>query len=69
MANSGGIKRMEEFYHAIDMPTSIRELGVDLTEDQIEELSHKCTFMETRTIGQFKVLDKNDIANIYRMAM
>lgn len=64
-----GIKRMEEFYHAIDMPTSIRELGVDLTEDQIEELSHKCTFMETRTIGQFKVLDKNDIANIYRMAM
>lgn len=64
-----GIKRMEEFYHAIDMPTSIRELGVDLTEDQIKELSHKCTFMETRTIGQFKVLDKNDIANIYRMAM
>lgn len=60
---------MEEFYHAIDMPTSIRELGVDLTEDQIKELSHKCTFMETRTIGQFKVLDKNDIANIYRMAM
>lgn len=64
-----GIKRMEEFYHAIDMPTSIRELGVDLTEDQIKELSHKCTFMETRTIGQFKILDKNDIANIYRMAM
>lgn len=64
-----GIKRMEEFYHAIDMPTSIRELGVDLTEDQIKELSHKCTFMETRAIGQFKVLDKNDIANIYRMAM
>lgn len=64
-----GIKRMEEFYRAIDMPTSVHELGVDLTEEQIKELAHKCTFMETRTIGQFKVLDKNDIENIYRMAM
>lgn len=64
-----GIKRMEEFYRAIDMPTSVHEMGVDLTEEQIKELAHKCTFMETRTIGQFKVLDKNDIENIYRMAM
>lgn len=64
-----GIKRMEEFYRAIDMPTSIHELGVDLTEDQIKELAYKCTFMETRTIGQFKILNKNDIENIYRMAM
>lgn len=64
-----GIKRMEEFYRAIDMPTSVHELGVELTDDQIKELAYKCTFMETRTIGQFKVLDKNDIENIYRMAM
>lgn len=64
-----GIKRLEEFYRAIDMPTSIHEMGVELTEEQIKELAYKCTFMETRTIGQFKILDKGDIEEIYRMAM
>lgn len=63
-----GIKRMEEFYHAIDMPVSIHELGVDLTEEQIQELAYKCSFMDKRTIGQFKVLNRQDIENIYRMA-
>lgn len=63
-----GIRRMEEFYHAIGMPTSIHELGVDLTEEQIQELAYKCSFMEKRTIGQFKVLDRQDMENIYRMA-
>ena len=63
-----GIRRMEEFYHAIGMPTSIHELGVDLTEKQIQELAYKCSFMEKRTIGQFKVLVRQDMENIYRMA-
>ena len=63
-----GIRRMEEFYHAIGMPTYIHELGVDLTEKQIQELAYKCSFMEKRTIGQFKVLDRQDMENIYRMA-
>ena len=63
-----GIRRMEEFYHAIGMPTSIHELGVDLTEKQIQELAYKCSFMEKRTIGQFKVLDRQDMENIYCMA-
>ena len=63
-----GIRRMEEFYHAIGMLTSIHELGVDLTEKQIQELAYKCSFMEKRTIGQFKVLDRQDMENIYRMA-
>ena len=59
---------MEEFYHAIDMPVSIRELGIELTEQQIEELAYKCSFMDKRTIGQFKVLNRKDIEAIYRMA-
>ena len=63
-----GIRRMEEFYHAIDMPTSIHELGVDPTEEQIQKLAYKCSFMEKRTIGQFKILDRQDMENIYRMA-
>ena len=56
---------MESFFHHIGMPTSIHELiGKDLTEDEIKELAYKCSFMNTRTIGQFKVLTIGDMENI-----
>lgn len=64
-----GIAAMENFFHHIGMPTSIHELiGKDLTEDEIKELAYKCSFMNTRTIGQFKVLTIEDMENIYRAA-
>ncbi len=63
-----GIKAMENFYHQIDMPTSISELGVRLTDEQIDELSYKCSFKNTRTIGSFKQLNTEDMKDIYVMA-
>ena len=49
------------------MPVNIRELGCELTEEQIATLAEKCCF-GGRTIGLFKVLGKEDIREIYRMA-
>lgn len=64
-----GIAAMESFFRHIGMPTSIHELtGKDLTEEEIKELAYKCSFMNTRTIGQFKVLTIEDMENIYRAA-
>lgn len=64
-----GIAAMESFFHHIGMPTSINELiGRDLTEEEVKELAYKCSFMNTRTIGQFKVLTLSDMENIYRAA-
>ena len=64
-----GIAAMESFFRHIGMPTTIHDLiGSELTEEQIKELAHKCSFMSTRTIGQFKVLTEEDMANIYRAA-
>lgn len=63
-----GIKAMENFYHQIDMPTSISELGVRLTDEQIDELSYKCSFKNTRTIGSLKQLNTKDMKDIYVMA-
>lgn len=61
-----GIAAMESFFHHIGMPTSIHELiGKELTEEEIKELAYKCSFMNTRTIGQFKVLTIEDMENIY----
>ncbi|MDO4178202.1 MAG: iron-containing alcohol dehydrogenase [Phascolarctobacterium sp.] len=64
-----GIEAMEEFFKCINMPTSIPELiGRKLTEEEIKTLAFKCSFMGTRTVGKFKVLDIPDIEEIYRMA-
>ena len=64
-----GIENMEDFFRSIHMPTNIRELGIDpLTEEQIEELAEKCTYFGQRTVGRFKVLQKEDLKAIYRMA-
>ena len=43
------------------MPTSLHELGLDLTDEQIHELAFKCSFEDTRTIGVFKQLNMKDM--------
>ena len=51
------------------MPTCFSELGCGLqSEKELEELTRRCTFFGTRTIGTFRVLDHDDILAIYRMA-
>ena len=63
-----GVEAMEDYFRSIRMPVNLRELGVgELTEEQIDELAEKCTYFGRRTIGQFKVLGKEDIKAIYRM--
>ena len=64
-----GVEAMEDYFRSIRMPVNLRELDVgELTEEQIDELAEKCTYFGRRTIGQFKVLGKEDIKAIYRMA-
>ena len=63
-----GIEAMENFFRSIHMPVSIRELGVELNEEQIKELAYKCSYMDQRTIGGIKKLAREDIARIYEMA-
>ena len=63
-----GIKAVEEFYHSIHMPATIPELGLQVNEEQIQELARKCTFEGARTIGGFRVLGHEDIVAIYRAA-
>lgn len=63
-----GIRAMEDFFRSIGMPTSIPELGIRLTDEQIKQLAWKCSFSGTRTIGNFKKLDAGDVEKIYRMA-
>lgn len=63
-----GIQAMERFYRSIGMPVSVKELGVDLTDGQIEELAEKCSFGNGRTVGSFRILSREDMSAVYRAA-
>lgn len=63
-----GIEAMEDFYRSIGMPVSIRDMGITVTEEQIKELAYKASFKNTRTLGTFKVLNQEDMAEIFRIA-
>ena len=64
-----GIEAMEQFYHAIGMPINIKELiGRDITDDEINEMTRKCSRDHTATCGCLKVLKAEDMLAIYQMA-
>ncbi|MDR0785415.1 MAG: iron-containing alcohol dehydrogenase [Treponema sp.] len=63
------IDNMEAFFKSINMPTSIHELGVDLTEEQAKELAFRCSFFGKRKLGSFYPLDVSDLEAIYRRSL
>ncbi|MCC8128168.1 MAG: iron-containing alcohol dehydrogenase [Clostridiales bacterium] len=63
-----GIEAMEEFYREIHMPTSFAELGITPTEEDIRDMARRCIAACGGSKGSAKVLDEDDMAEIYRMA-
>ena len=63
-----GIEAMENFYKDIEMPISISETGINLSDENVEMLAEKCSNNGTRYIGSFKKFFKEDMAKIYSMA-
>lgn len=63
-----GIEAMEDFYRQIGMPTNLRELGVEVSEEQILQMAESCMKGAGGKKGSAKVLLKEDITEIYRMA-
>ena len=63
-----GIEAMEDFYREIKMPTNLKELGLELTEEQVLELAEKCDIATRGNLGAAKHLTREDMAEIYRRA-
>lgn len=63
-----GIEAMEEFFRSINMPVSLKELGLSPTSEELSEMAEKCSFWGKRTVGCVKSLDKEDIYRIYQEA-
>ena len=62
------IDEMEKFFSSISMPVTIKELGIELSEEDIESLSFGATFHGKRTLGDSFRLGGKEISYIYRMA-
>ena len=61
-----GIARMEAFIHSLGIGTTLESLGI--TDDRIDEMADKCTDGDTRTVGNFVKLGRDDVAKILRLA-
>lgn len=61
-----GIEKTVEYFKSLDMPVCLPELNLgELTEEDLRELSFRCTYENTRRIGAFQVLDMEDVYHIY----
>ena len=63
-----GIEAMENFFRSIGMPTSMAELGINPTEEDISLLAAKCSAATGGKKGSAKVLIEEDMRKIYQMA-
>ena len=63
-----GIEAMEAFYRRIGMPTSLHELGVDPTDEQIAVMAHNAIIASGGKKGSARVLYEDDFVRIYKAA-
>ncbi len=63
-----GICAMEEFYRSIGMPTNMKELGIQPTDAQIEDMAKGCMDAAGTRTGSAKKLNREDVIRIYQNA-
>lgn len=63
-----GIEGVEAFFREIHMPTSLTELGLQPTDEELELMAHKCSIASGGKKGSAKVLVEEDMLEIYKMA-
>ena len=64
-----GIEAMEDFYRSINMPTNLRELGVNPTQDELMTMAQKCAIGVGGSKGSARVLYEKDMLAIYTASM
>ncbi len=61
-----GIENLEEFFRRIKMPTNLRELGVDASDEDLKLMAHKCAAGLGGEGGSARRLKEEDMLEIYR---
>ena len=63
-----GIEALEAFFRNIKMPTTISELGIEVTDEQIFDMANKCSRNNTLSMGTIRTLNREDMIAILTMA-
>lgn len=63
-----GIESLEVFFRSIDMPTSLRELGLEPSDEILRMMAHNCASACGGSKGSAKLLYEEDMYKIYQMA-
>ena len=61
-----GIEATEEFFRRLHMPTNLRELGIDASEEDLKTMAQKCAAGVGGGKGAAKFLRENDMLEIYK---
>ena len=64
-----GIEKTEAFFRSINMPTNLRQLGVNPTEEDLATMAHKCAVGVNGAKGSAKLLREADMLAIFRASM
>ncbi|WP_026489391.1 iron-containing alcohol dehydrogenase [Butyrivibrio sp. XBB1001] len=64
-----GIEKTVDFFRSIGMPTSIKELGVNPTDEDLKALSLDATMNDTVKLSRIRPLDAAAVEKIYRDAL
>ena len=63
-----GFEALEEFFRSIHMPTSLHDMNLDPTEEEMKLMARKCSIAAGGAKGSAKVLHEDDMLAIYEMA-
>ncbi len=64
-----GIEATEDFFRRIHMPTNLRELGVNATEEDLITMAHKCAVGVKGAKGSARLLREEDMLAILKASM
>ena len=64
-----GIAALEDFFRSIHMPVTLKDLGVEPTEEQILAMASSCAKAAGGKKGTAKVMYEADMAAVYRMSL
>lgn len=62
-----GISALEAYFASIGLPIKLSQINID--EAHLEEMADKCTGSGSHTVGNFKKLNREDVLNIYKLAL
>ena len=51
------------------MPTNLRELGVNPTEEELKLMAHKCAVGVGGAMGSARLLNEEDMYNIFKASV